>query len=476
MPTKPISFNAGEAAGLDELSGASPAFVNASVDGAGAIRSRPGIRPWSDFPAPLVTAPVVKLFPFNNYLIYVTDDGFSRIVQAYVAPGQTINLSMGGIGTQIAGTDTISVAVGRDLSVLVGGGAPQKVSAGLSSTRLGGGPPNASDVIIFNNYIVLAAADRSGIAYWAGPGEFLAESWQLGRDFREAEAKPDPLIALSATASLLFMYGTQTIQTFIADADETFAFQNTLERGLSSKDSIVRYGDSFAFLDDYRRFVIWDGHTWDEQGSSLSSPGIDPILQSLPKVDDCWGFRENDGLHDLLVWVFPTAGRTFAFDVKNKNWHERYAWKHGRWAPWTPTSFVRWNEKNLHLVGLADGSIAELSRSAYTDMGEPLMWLSRTGFDDKGDARLLKHAEALTMVLRRGRADATAQLAVRWRNDNGPWKPPVMVTLGTPGDFNPVSRVRPCGSYRTRQWEISGSSEAAHLLASAQETFSTEEA
>ena len=54
----------GQATGYDELSGAPGLFANVTPDTAGVLRARPGIGPWSLFPA---TAPdsneVVGIYP-----------------------------------------------------------------------------------------------------------------------------------------------------------------------------------------------------------------------------------------------------------------------------------------------------------------------------------------------------------------------------------------------------------------------------
>lgn len=451
-------------------------LVNAAADAAGGIRARPGIRAWDGFPTSIPAAGVVtKMAVYGDRLIYVVEqeDG-DRKVLAWVSSGTVLDLSLAGGTALVDGTDKPSIAVGRELCVIAGGGAPQKVTSGLSSSRLGGSPPLARDVVYFNNYVVIAAADASGIIYWAGPGEADAETWSTSRDFLEAESEPDELVGLSATAGMLFLYGTDTVQTYVPDPDEVFASQNTLKVGMKSKDSLIRRGDTFYWLDNHDRIVAWDGHSWSEDESVISAPAIESVLKGLSSTSDCWGFRCDDGVQDLLVWVFPTDGRTFAYDARARRWSEWYAFVNGRWAAWAPTAFVHWHEMGLMLVGLDDGSIAELSRDAYTDLGEPLQWVARSGFSDRGDPGLRKLADHVTIVMRRGNATADDNLRLRWRNDLGGWRGNITLALGSPGDYNPVLRPGPCGSYFTRQWELSGSAAAATMVAKALETFEVE--
>jgi hypothetical protein len=178
------------------------------------------------------------------------------------------------------------------------------------------------------------------------------------------------------------------------------------------------------------------------------------------------------GPHDCLVYVFPTEGRVFAYDVSTKTWSQWYGWTAGRLGGWAPTAHYYWRAKNLHLVGLANGTIAQLTLSAHTDLGLPIYWRARTGFVDHGVSQPKEPLQA-HLQFRRGQAESDdSAVDVTWRDDLGPFAAPLRQSLGTAGDVQPTIEVTPCGApYRQRQWEVSSTAEDAIALVSARETY-----
>lgn len=463
---KDIPFNA-EQSGLDELAGATPFFTNALVDKANVVRARPGITAWGDFPvdAPS-TRPVTSMATFGDSLIYTTDDGR---VFAWTG-GHVAQLSLGGgVDTIDGALRPVSASKGSTIFVLAAGGAPQKVTPGLVSDRLGGSPPNSNGVVIIARRIVFCAAD-TGVFFWSGVLDIDFEFYDTGIEFREAEARADNLVTLSAAARELYAFGEETVEAYMPDENETFSPVAAIEAGLGASRSVFRWHGLHAWLDDRRQFVLSDCHSFDE--NSIISSEIQNQVDKLATVADTWGFRLKLGPHDLLTWVMPTEGRVFAYDQTTKGWSQWYGWTAGRLGPWAPTSFFFWRERGLHLVGLANGQIAQLSFSAYTDLGDPIFWRARTGFVDHGvsqrKAPLMAHFQ-----FRRGEAQSEeSAVDITWRDDLGGFQPALRQTLGTAGDVEPTVEVCPVGaSYRQREWQVSSTAEDAIAMTAARETF-----
>lgn len=468
---KEIPFNVGHASGLDELAGAGTS-INVLVDKSGAIRARPGIKAWSEFPAtfPSTTA-VLAMAVFGPNLLYVTED---RKVFCWRPSGTVLELSTGSAGT-VDGAQTPMIAVSRNYALIAGGGVPQKVDIGLSCTRLGGSPPSLADVVFLTQRAVGSGADLSGIFYWSGPGETGLETWDIPPEYREAETEPDPIVALRKAVRELFAFGTETTEIYAPDEIETFTPISAVAAGCSARRSPVLYEGLFAWLDDRRRFVLSDGRVIGPE--NVLSVDIARTLESFTTVADCWGYRERIGAHDSLVWTFPTEGRAFCLEMTTRRWSERHGFEDGRWTAYPITSYLWWQEQNLHLVGLSNGQIAALSLDAYTDNGKKLRWVARTGFSDLGEPRAKDPIEA---QLRVRRGDATADdssIELRWRNDLGAFGRPIRFPLGGPGTVDPTVVVRPCGTpYRAREWELSSTAEEACVVTKAYEEFQVLEA
>jgi len=468
MNAKQIAFT-GQASSVEELAGAPAAFINATVDAAGAISARPGITTYSGFPStfPSTTA-VVMIGVLGDDIVYVTED--RKVWAWHSGTGAVSERSTSTATTLVAGTERPTYAVNRNLMIIAGGGAPQKVSAGsLVSERLGGSPSNWRDVAFITRRAVGVVADESGLFEWSDAGE--PESYNIAVELAEAEARPDPLRAGKETAREYWAFGSRTLQIYTPDPDETFAPQVTLDVGCGAARSPIRREAEFAWLDDLRRFVWTTGRAVSKE-DVISSPAVSRTVEGFTTVSDCWGYREKIGNADSFVWVFPTEGRALAYDTESDTWSERHCWSGGQWIRYCPTAYCYWPERNLHIVGLSDGRLAVLSREAYTDLDHDLKWLARSGYDDRG-LPMLKEPLELQVRVRRGFASSSSSaIRVRWRDDLGPFSAPVDVALGTAGDHDHTVPVRPIGTpYRARQYELSGTAADATSVAKVTEVY-----
>src|SRR5689334_15876848 len=101
VPEQALPFGDGMASGLEQLSGAQPVLNNFMVDSAGALHVRPGTRAWADFGSAPVDSPVLGMFQWRQWLLFVTAD---RQIWAWQAPGSVIALSDTTAATQLDGT------------------------------------------------------------------------------------------------------------------------------------------------------------------------------------------------------------------------------------------------------------------------------------------------------------------------------------------------------------------------------------
>jgi hypothetical protein len=463
-----IMLDEGQAGGYDEIGGSCPAFVNLLAVGPPeqrprVVRTRPGIVAWADFPAvPPVAAPVVAMGVLQGKLVYFTDDGLGdRRACALFAPGDARELFVRDF--PIGGALPLTIAVGRNVIIATGGGHPQKVDSGLQSSRLLNAP-SASDVSLIAQRVVLTQPG-TGLVFWSDPGEGNVESWDILREFMEAESRPDNNVGLKETARELWVFGETTMQVFTPDETATFSTTSTIDVGCASKRSIIRRDNQMAWVDDRKRIVASEGGAV----GVLSDRGLAATIKGVTTTADSWGFRCAIGNHDLLTWVFPTDGRAFSWDTISQTWSEWRRWANGRWQAWAPTSYLWRPDTSQHLVGMPDGTIAELSMDAHSDLDDALKWIVRTGFYESPKRR---HCIDARFPMRRGGASATSSVSITWRDNLGAFVPPIQRTLGAPGDYDIEAEISPAGSpYKRRQWELSGSAADAYSLAAGRELY-----
>lgn len=472
MPAASIPFNEGQASGVDELVGATASVINGIHDPGDAVRTRPGLSTWDMFPEVIPNAsPVIGAWVFGDYLVYCTED---RKLWALIAVGLVVALSDATAATQLAGTLRPQAVVTATRLVIIGGGEPQKWEGVGLSARLGGSPPAGVGIVAITQRLVIATVE--GLLFWSQPGELGGghEDWRGDMESAEAEAKPDGLLALGSTTGEILAFGPETTQVFVPDTEGVFIPGPTAEVGTLSGPSVIKWESKYVFLDDRRRIVSTDGRAIND----VSGPGMAKTLWRFDTVDDCWAFRARFDGADLLAFVFPTEGRALVYNAIVQKWAEwRSIDSDGRWQPWIGRSHCYWPARALHLIGLESGKIEVLDPDAFTEDGQMLKAVLRTGFGDRQTANR-KISERVTLTLRRGTTSATtAPVAeLRWRDDLGAFGQPIRFSLGLPGDYESQVRKWTLGVYSVRQWELTVSDPVEFVLAGAEEIFTPLEA
>lgn len=468
-----IPFNAGEASGLSSLSGAEEALYNLLPDSAGALHVRPGIRALSGFDAAPTASPIIGLFPWTQYIIGVLED---RSVVAWDSGGNVTDLAY-----DLAGTGRPIFAYDQQRVVFTGGGMPGAWTGVGAAADLAAGEimPDGSP-LAFTHIAYLAQRflgndnNNSGTWQWTPPGPGSHASWPVvGPYYQEAEAAPDPLVALYADSNEAFLFGTESTQVYTPDPELVFAVAATQNVGCGAAYSVINTDTEFAWLDNDKRLIQSGGRTFDV----LSSPGMAKTISRLQTIDDCWGARIKFQTWDLLVWSFPTEETAIVYDRITKKWCQfRSLNANGEWIGWLPTSYVYWSLGKKHLVGLSDGTIGELTMEATTDMGKTLRGFARTGFQDNGTfAR--KTCQRVDFQLRRdaatGATTTDPRVQYRYRDSLGEWSQPDFLALG--GSYTPVVTKWAKGQFRQRQHEIAFDGASDFVLAGATMTVTTEE-
>lgn len=465
MPSEQIFFGNDQRSGDHSLAGASPLAVNVLIDGAGAVRRRPGLSTWSGFPTTIpVASQVDGIASFEDEVYWV--NAFREIRKVAPTTATATNLSGGGFPSYLDGTGRPVFAETAFRLVIAGNGLIEKVDDGeTTAERLGGSPPEATQVAalaarIFANDT--ASSTTAGHVRASGTGNAGNETWD-SLDLVSAEARPDSVVTIRENSNELFVWGSSTLQVFSPDGSTILAPGRALNRGIAAAHSVIRADEEFAWLTDNREIVISDG-----RGVEVISDPIAKTLDEITTVSDCWGFRLNMDQFDALAWVFPTDGRTFAYQ-KGGGWSQWHGWN-GSGHTLIPVKAHHLFD-GAHLAGLATGQIAKFDVSAGTDLGSTIKAEVQTGYINR-NTDAVKHCQEVRLTIRRGHStSAEPQLLVSWRDDLGAYCDPVRVGLGTTGDNVFTARLQSLGTYRARQWRIEFTDSNDFVLARAEETF-----
>lgn len=466
----PIPLSSGQVSSVDAMSEAPPEVTNWQVDASGINRPRPSLVTYAT--TGLSTSPLIGLCVWGTWVVGVTQDRriwglLESNPTVWVALTDTTDATTTTNTSLDGGTRAIFAADGQRL-VIAGGGEIQEWTGAGYSARLGGGPVATHVASLGGRF----AADDLGSPQawdWSNLGDGVHDVWDA-LAFTTADARPDPVVAIHENLRELFVFGTTTVQVYSVSTDPFNPFSNVVSAnvGTPAPYSIVRLDDTFAFLDDKRRFVISDG-----RGVQVLSDAISRDLRDLSVVSDCWGYREDFGQYSQVVWTCPSAARCFAYDLDRKAWGERKYYSGGLQVAMPQGCYVYWPALNLHLLGsTTTGAVYKLDADTRSDLTGTLLCDRTSGIHDMGTGKR-KRDQRLLLTIRRGTVglgEVDSQMEVRVRDDQGAWSDWDTTDLGEPSDAEQTVQLRIGGVFRRRQYQFrySGTHEIS-LISAVQE-------
>jgi hypothetical protein len=192
------------------------------------------------------------------------------------------------------------------------------------------------------------------------------------------------------------------------------------------------------------------------QVKRISNHAIEQEIQKFATIADAIGGTYQVNGHTFMVWHFPTADKTYAYDLATEQWHQ---------LAWTDENGVLHRDRagfyaNAYgvIVGLdwGTGDLYKIDPTVYTDAGDPISFIR--GFPHVLDEmRRLTHW-ALVVDMECGTiedADADPQLNMRYSDDRGEtWSDSLQVPLGRTGVYETSPQFTRLGMARDRVYEL----------------------
>ena len=403
---------------------------------------------------------VTGLFVFQGDLIIVGSDRYVYRVQS-VAPTVANPISVAGAGLEASGRPVF--AEDQSDMFIAGGAHLWKYTHGdPTGSSFGDSPPtpaSATHVAWLGQRLIANARSpiaNRGLYYWSDAGDGSDGTWQSS-SYANAEARPDEILAIYENTQWTWIFGASTLQIFAVGADATNPFDSvtTVNIGIGAKYSPVRIDSMFAFIDDKGRIVMSDGRSPTVKDISQE---IVTDIRAMTTYADAWGWRETEQRYDLLCYHFPTAGRTFEYDLNTSKWGERryYDPSQGLMQAMPISSYVYWPEMNLHVFGRSDtNSIATISATATQELGGELLCQRTVSNVDHGIADR-KSSNGVWAYIRRGTTEDTTPgvIEIRKRDDGRAWSRWVQKSVGRLGDAAQGSYFPLQGTFRKRDYDI----------------------
>lgn len=273
---------------------------------------------------------------------------------------------------------------------------------------------------------------------------------------------PDPIIAIAVVHRNLWLVGQLTTEVWYNGGGADFPFER--QPGVFVDHGMLR-GYSIAVADES---IIWLGR--DRQGQTvvfqnqdyaavrISNHALENEMQQYAVVNDAIAFTYQQEGHTFYVLTFPTADKTWVYDLATQEWHER-TWTDGDGVEHRIRPNCGAAAYNVIIVGdHENGKLYEYDLETYTDDGDPIV--RRRGFphlvkDGKRVSYLKFQADVQVGAF--GGSPASQQMLLRWSDTRGAtWGDtvPLALDFGTTGEYYQSPTVQRLGYARDRVFEL----------------------
>lgn len=202
-------------------------------------------------------------------------------------------------------------------------------------------------------------------------------------DRATAEADPDGLVRCMSIHSILWMFGESTAEPWYnAALPSGFPLlrqsSSVVDMGLAARWGAVKADNTIYFLAQNKDGLFGIARLNGASAEKISTLPLDNEIRGYSRIDDCVAFSFMTSSHSFVVFTFPTAGKTWAFDASVGLWAE--------WRSWEMSSFrcafhFFINGKNI-LGDRATGKLFEINWNSYQDVGEPIERVRTTQHQD----------------------------------------------------------------------------------------------
>ena len=329
---------------------------------AGFLNRSPGLR----LVATVGSGPVRGLWSHAGILYVVSGTEFYKVTSSYVATK---------IG-DVSGTGPVSMADnGTQLFIACNGPSYIYNYNTLAFGQISDPDfPGAVNVGYLDGYFVFNEPNSQRVWVTA-----LLDGTSIDPlEFASAEGSPDGLVALIVDHREAWLFGTDSTEVWYNSGEADFPLTRIQgafnEIGCAAPYSVAKLDNGIFWLgaDARGQGIVYraNGYT----GQRISTHAIEYAIQSYPTISDAIAYTYQQEGHAFYVLVFPTAGKTWVYDVAVNAWHERAGFSDGAFT--RHRSNCHANYQGIPHVGdYQNGKVYVFDLSTFTDDNQPQKWL-----------------------------------------------------------------------------------------------------
>lgn len=441
--------------------------------------------PYTDYPTPGLATPAPLDTPGPARGLYTATDGDLYYVAGsnvyYVSPDLTANL----LGTLATTEGQVSMQ-DNGTDMLIGDGTANSYAVTLGSRIFSSAP-----IANYFGASRLAALDTYILGKMPGAATFFSsDSGAITFDPLWVANKvgyPDPLVTLAIAGREIWLIGSLTTEIWFNSGAADFPFQRMegpfIQHGTAAPNSVTQIGDTVFWLSTDRNGnnVALLGKEY--SATAVSTMALHAEWATYSDTSDAWAWAYQQEGHQFFVLTFPTADKTWCYDISTGLWHRR-AWTDSEGVEHRHRASCSAFAYGVNVVGdWETGTLYRLDQYVYTDAGDPIV--RRRGFPHMvNDGDRLVYSKFIADI-EVGRSEDTSagspvsillaspgsglsgllsspappdtspRMTLRWSDDRGAsWGNPVSRSMGATGQFLTSVQWTRLGMARDRVFEL----------------------
>jgi len=282
-------------------------------------------------------------------------------------------------------------------------------------------------------------------------------------DYASTTGFSDSLIGIGITRRYVYLFGKITTEVWFNQGNTTFPFGRLpgsfMQYGCAATNSIAQMDGELYWVAQSPQGQAFICKTANFAANIISTFAINNELQGYSTLADAIGYTYELNGHFFYVVTFPTANKTWVYDLSNQQWNEwNYIDNDGVFNRHRSNCFAFAYGK-LVVGDWETGNLYAIDQDNYTDNGQVITRV-RTFYhmEDDSSNRVRYRSLILEMESGNGYNNEEINVGLRWSNDRGKtYGNPVFQSLGSEGEYITVMQWNRLGMARDRVFEVSWS-------------------
>jgi hypothetical protein len=281
-------------------------------------------------------------------------------------------------------------------------------------------------------------------------------------DFASKTGFSDPLVTLQVTKRYVYLLGSLTTEVWYNAGNAAFPYERMpgafIQHGCAAPQSVAQMDGAVYWLSQSKEGKCIVVRTETYEAKRISTHAIENEIQGYSRIDDAYGYTMQMEGHYWYVLTFPSAEKTWVFDLSNNQWCE-WLWlnEQGQFKRHRARCFAYAYGK-LVMGDWENGKLYEARGDVYTDDEKPIARVrSFPHMVDDGN-RVMYREFVADFQVGYGASNGEVPVYLRWSDTKGKsWGNQIVESFGLEGDYLKSIQYQRLGMARDRVFELSWS-------------------